>query len=162
MKLELNISNSNSQDSQDESDPYNFLKKTAPVLKILMPQSENYNAVEIDITFTDADNIRDLNATYRNVDEATDVLSFPMIDDVSELEEFSAPVLILGDVVICEIEVLKMHSELNHDEAICLMLAHSFLHLLGYDHDTPENEQAMWKLQDEIKIKMLEAIKGDK
>ena len=158
MKLELNITNS--EGNQDDIDPDIFAKIKGILeqeLKILMPASENYQAAEIALTFMDSEGIRELNNTYRNVDEPTDVLSFPMNDD-DELENNFMPVLILGDIVICESEMMKLHPELNRDEALCLMIAHSFLHLLGYDHDTDEKQKVMWKIQDGIKNKMLAKI----
>ena len=65
------------------------------------------------------------------------------------------PVLALGDIVICPEEVSRLHPELEKNEAIYLMLAHSFLHLIGYDHDTEEKQDLMWRLQDEIKEKIM-------
>ena len=126
------------------------------LLKIY-PDSKNYEFAEISITFTDSENIRELNNQYRNIDESTDVLSFPLLDDepvgIPEL-----PVLALGDIVICPEEVKRLHSELSDSEGLCLMIAHSFLHLLGFDHDTEEKENIMFKRQDEIKAKLLEVI----
>ena len=40
------------------------------------------------------------------------------------------------------------------------MIAHSFLHLIGWDHDTQEKQNLMWQIQDEIKIKLLNSMKG--
>ena len=56
----------------------------------------------------------------------------------------------LGDIVICPEETARLHPELCEREAMCLMIAHSFLHLLGYDHDTEEKQAEMWALQDRI------------
>ncbi|MBR6901104.1 MAG: rRNA maturation RNase YbeY [Synergistaceae bacterium] len=106
------------------------------------------------MTFTNADGIRELNRKYRNVDEPTDVLSFPMIDENVPVEIPELPVLALGDIVICPEEVARLHPELEKDEAIYLMIAHSFLHLLGFDHDTEEKQNLMWRKQDAIKEKI--------
>ena len=120
----------------------------------LYPDSKLYTSVEISLSFVSPEDIRALNREYRDVDEATDVLSFPLLDeepvDVPEL-----PVLALGDIVICPEETAKLHPELSLHEAVCLMIAHSFLHLLGYDHDTEEAQAEMWVLQDEITAKIL-------
>ncbi|MBR0151541.1 MAG: rRNA maturation RNase YbeY [Synergistaceae bacterium] len=122
----------------------------------IFPASEDYDSAEISLTFTDTDNIRALNNEYRDIDEATDVLSFPMLD--SDVMPEGMPTLLLGDIVICPEEVSRLHPELSRDEGISLMIAHSFLHLLGYDHDTEESEAAMWAKQDEISRKILEAL----
>ena len=82
-----------------------------------------------------------------------------MIEDVPvEIPEL--PVLALGDIVICPEEVRRLHPDLGDKESICLMIAHSFLHLLGYDHDTQEKESIMWQTQELIANKMLAAISG--
>ena len=125
-------------------------------LREIYPSCEDYDSAEISLTFMDADEIRALNRDYRDVDEATDVLSFPMLDDAGEM---MSPVLMLGDIVICPEEVSRLHPELSQTEGICLMIAHSFLHLLGYDHDTEETQAAMWAKQDEISRKILEALR---
>ena len=120
----------------------------------LYPDSKLYEAAEISLSFVNPEDIRALNRDYRDVDEATDVLSFPMLDeepvDIPEL-----PVLSLGDIVICPEETARLHPELSLHEAMCLMIAHSFLHLLGYDHDNEEAQAEMWALQDEITAKIL-------
>ncbi|MBQ7170505.1 MAG: rRNA maturation RNase YbeY [Synergistaceae bacterium] len=120
-------------------------------LREIYPASENYDSAEVSLTFMNADGIRALNREYRDVDEATDVLSFPMMDGSPE----GFPVLMLGDIVICPEEVARLHPELTQRRGICLMIAHSFLHLLGWDHDTQEAESAMWQKQDEISRKIL-------
>lgn len=124
-------------------------------LREIYPACENYETAEISLTFMDADEIRALNRDYRDVDESTDVLSFPMIED----SPAGFPVLMLGDIVICPEEVTRLHPELSQTEGICLMIAHSFLHLLGYDHDTESKQAAMWKKQDEITRRILEVLK---
>ena len=120
----------------------------------LYPDSKLYETAEISLSFVSPEDIRALNREYRDVDEATDVLSFPLLDeepvDVPEL-----PVLALGDIVICPEETARLHPELSLHEAVCLMIAHSFLHLLGYDHDTEEAQAEMWALQDDITAKIL-------
>ena len=118
----------------------------AEELEALYPAARNYEEAEISLSFVSSEAIRELNRQYRDVDEPTDVLSFPMMED----EELPLPVLSLGDIVICPEETARLHPELSQDEAICLMIAHSFLHLLGYDHDTEEAQAKMWELQDRI------------
>ncbi|MBQ7267999.1 MAG: rRNA maturation RNase YbeY, partial [Synergistaceae bacterium] len=77
-------------------------------LREILPASENYDKAEISITFMKPEEIRALNREYRDVDEATDVLSFPMIDGLPE----GLPVLMLGDIVICPEKTLELHPEL--------------------------------------------------
>lgn len=170
MKLSLRIntpddsSGANDGDSNTSSDHPDIkicsLEKLSGVLEEYLakiyPVSKNFEFAEISITFMNPEEIRELNRNYRNINEPTDVLSFPMINDepvgIPEL-----PVLSLGDIVICPEEVRRLHPELNSDESMCLMIAHSFLHLLGFDHDTDEKQATMWEKQDEIKSRLLEA-----
>lgn len=121
----------------------------------IFPESERFDLAEISMTFVKPEEILELNREYRGNDEATDVLSFPMIDD--EVPE-GLPVLMLGDIVICPEKVKELHPELSEREAISLMISHSFLHLLGYDHEDEEEMLAMWSKQDEISRKILEAV----
>lgn len=164
MKLSLHISTSeessnsaadsdNNPDKQKHPDINNITCILEDELISLCPYAGNFENAEISITFMKPDEIRELNRTYRNIDEATDVLSFPMIDD-EPVEIPELPELALGDIVICPEEVSRLHPELGQEEAICLMIAHSFLHLLGYDHDTEEKQAEMWELQDRIAARM--------
>ena len=155
-------------DAPDQSDPdypskiYNsekFLRVLERELAEIYPPSQNFEDVEISLTFMTPEEIREVNRTYRNVDEATDVLSFPLLDENEPVEIPELPVLSLGDIVICPEEVARLHPDLNQQEAMLLMIAHSFLHLLGYDHDTDEKQELMWNKQEAIKNKLLEAIR---
>ena len=122
-------------------------------LREIYPASGDYDSAEVSLSFMSPGEIRALNREYRDTDEATDVLSFPMIDDMAGLPP-GMP-LMLGDIVICPEEVSRLHPELSMREGICLMIAHSFLHLLGWDHDTDGKQAAMWQKQDEISRKIL-------
>ena len=160
--MKLSLCFNSTDDSSDECDStnpdYPDINRIAGILEheleALYPESKKYEHAEISITFVKPEEIRTLNHEYRNVDEATDVLSFPMDINANE----NIPVLMLGDIIICPEEVSRLHTELESREAMCLMIAHSFLHLLGYDHDTEEHEREMWVMQDGIKDRMLEAL----
>ena len=157
MKLSICITDSEDGANEGDSSCYDYEKISSVLeqeLSEIYPASKNYETIEISLTFTNADGIRELNRKYRNVDEPTDVLSFPMIDENVPVEIPELPLLALGDIVICPEEVARLHPELEKDEAIYLMIAHSFLHLLGFDHDTEEKQNLMWRKQDAIKEKI--------
>ena len=114
----------------------------------------------VSVLITDDEGIRDYNYEYRGLDEATDVLSFPMqtyrkagwegIYD-AEFDE-STGELLLGDIVI-SVETVKRHAveygkTIEHETAY--MLAHSTLHLLGYDHTDENSEKIMHDKSEEI------------
>lgn len=107
--------------------------------------------VEVSVTFTDNEQIKELNAQYRNKDSATDVLSFPMFDDLTSLPPIeSVP---LGDIVIslerAAVQGYHLYHSLYHE--VAFLTVHSTLHLLGYDHETSqEDEDEMFRKQKEI------------
>lgn len=107
---------------------------------------------EVSVSFVDNERIRELNREYRGKDSATDVLSFPMYEDFSEVndEHGSVP---LGDIVISLEQAKKQGYALCHSiyHEVAFLCVHSTLHLLGYDHETSaEDEQDMIRRQKEI------------
>ncbi len=105
--------------------------------------------VEVSILLVDDDTIRDLNRQYRGVDEATDVLAFSQLEG----EDFgSEGEIVIGDVVISVDTAARQAKEQGHtlEEELDVLIAHGLLHLLGYDHETPEDERRMFGRQREI------------
>ncbi|MEC7641358.1 MAG: rRNA maturation RNase YbeY [Nitrospinota bacterium] len=96
---------------------------------------------ELSILFTGDSRIRKLNARYRDIDQATDVLSFPQ----NETGETGSP--LLGDVVISVETAWRQARDhnLSFDEELALLLIHGTLHLLGYDHETSPTEARRMK-----------------
>ncbi len=102
--------------------------------------------VELTLVITDDEEIRQLNATYRGVDQTTDVLSFPLEDPGGPT--FPAPPgqpRHLGDVVISHPKASSQATEYGHSvrRELAYLTAHGTLHLLGYDHETEADRQAM-------------------
>ncbi len=79
--------------------------------------------------------IKDLNRQYRGIDEATDVLSFPLIDEIG-LNDTIGTIIISADFVIAG---AKKYNHRKRDE-MALLFIHGLLHLLGYDHETDNGE----------------------
>ncbi len=100
---------------------------------------------EVAITFCDDDSIRSLNAEWRKRDAATNVLSFPL---PGRLEEK----LLLGDIVIAHETVAREAAEQGKtfEDHTTHMIIHGFLHLIGYDHETPEEADVMESLERRI------------
>lgn len=116
-------------------------------------ESFNNNA-EISITFTDNDGIQRLNRDFRGLDRPTDVLSFPLTDyeaiDTPLADELCGS---LGDVVLSLERAREQAEEYGHslDREIAFLTVHSMLHLLGYDHETGEEDELdMRRRQSEI------------
>lgn len=116
---------------------------------------------EVSVTFVDNEEIRELNAQYRGIDSATDVLSFPLEefedeewdegdgnavsgDTVTDDDtDYSDEPVMLGDIVLSlerarEQAVLYGHS---FEREVAFLCVHSTLHLLGYDHETGEDDE---------------------
>ncbi len=99
---------------------------------------------EVNVLLTDNAGIRALNREYRNVDQETDVLSFPMFAfvpgefpvDVTELLDPGSELLALGDMAISVERVRAQALEFGHSQEreMGYLTVHSVLHLLGYDH----------------------------
>lgn len=106
--------------------------------------------VDISVTFVDAEEIRELNCQYRDIDRVTDVLSFPQYDDLNDLPDFGE--ICLGDVVICKERAEEQAEEFGHsfEREIIYLFTHSILHLLGYDHMEEEEKREMREREEEV------------
>lgn len=137
-----------------EDIPPSCIDELRRVCETVMTGEEcNFDA-EISLTFTDNDGIREINRDYRNIDRATDVLSFPMLefgeDEVDADFETEDGLVLLGDIVISLERAREQAAELNHSlrRELAFLTAHSMLHLLGYDHvDDPVGEKMMIEKQ---------------
>lgn len=114
---------------------------------------ENFDKdVEVSVTFTDDEKIRDLNNNYRGKDASTDVLSFPMFESFDD-KMVSYGVIPLGDIVISLERAYSQGHNFFHSvyHELAFLSIHSTLHLLGYDHETSkEDEEDMFRRQKEI------------
>jgi probable rRNA maturation factor len=109
---------------------------------------------ELSILLVDNSYIKDLNYVYRNVNSATDVLSFAM-NELSEGEPaftFTNEVNVLGDIVISLEKAVEQSKEYGHsfERELGFLVAHGLLHLLGYDHETEAEEVVMRELEKKI------------
>lgn len=98
---------------------------------------ENFgNPAEISVRFVDNEQIKELNAQYRNIDKETDVLSFPLGENGEYDVNPETNACLLGDIVISVQKAMEQSQEYNHslDREIAFLTVHSMLHLLGYDH----------------------------
>ena len=120
--------------------------------------------VQINVLLTDNEGIREFNKEYRQIDRETDVLSFPNldyeepgdfeIDEDMEADYFDPDTgeLILGDIIISVEKVAEQSESYGHSlkREFAFLVAHSMLHLCGYDHMEPEEEAEMFGRQKEI------------
>lgn len=119
--------------------------------------------VEVNLLLTMNDEIQEMNQNFRQIDRPTDVLSFPMIDyeesgNFDFLEEVidafhpESGELMLGDIVISKEKVITQAEEYGHsvEREYAFLIAHSMLHLFGYDHMEEEERVVMETKQKEI------------
>jgi len=110
---------------------------------------------EMSLVFTDSDTVQRLNRDYRGVDRATDVLAFYMLPQKEADSSFAPPpdgVLHLGEVIISYPQAAEQAKEQGHslEQELALLIIHGILHLLGYDHEQPEEEKRMWQREKEL------------
>lgn len=116
--------------------------------------------VEVNLLLTENEQIHQMNQEFRGIDRPTDVLSFPMVDyeeagDFTFLDtadEYFHPEtgeLILGDIVISKNKVIEQAEAYGHslEREYAFLIAHSMLHLAGYDHMEEEERVVMEKMQ---------------
>ena len=120
--------------------------------------------IELSVLLTDNETIKDINKRFRNIDSPTDVLSFPMVeynepgsfldlyDYIGEYFNPETKELILGDIVLSVDKIIEQANEYGHSETreLGFLVAHSMLHLFGYDHLDKETSLIMETKQDHI------------
>lgn len=115
-------------------------------------EGESTPPAEVAVTIVDDEEIHRLNREYRQVDRPTDVLSFPQWDPGEEWGSPQGEPLPLGDIVI-SLPRAKEQAELyghSLERELGFLAVHGFLHLLGYDHETAEEEEDMFSRQEAI------------
>lgn len=127
-----------------------FLNMQRAAELILINQNLSEFNGEISLTFVDEEEIRRLNKNFRNIDKATDVLSFPQFEDKKQIKD--NPNLPLGDVVICLDVAVKQSEEYGHsfEREVIYLFVHSILHLLGFDHLEDDDRKQMRAVEKEI------------
>ena len=115
---------------------------------------------EVSLVFTDSEAVQQLNRDYRGIDEPTDVLAFYMLPQREGDDSFALPldgVTRLGEVIISYPQAVEQAREQGYstEKELALLIIHGILHLLGYDHEEPEEEDEMRKREKELLEKCL-------
>ena len=102
----------------------------------------------MNIIFVNDSKIQEINKTYRNIDKVTDVISFALNDE----KDFLIKTEEIGDIFIDIDQAKRQAVEYGHslDRELGFLSVHGYLHLHGYDHMTKEDEEVMFKKQEEI------------
>ena len=117
-------------------------------------RQENFEYfTEISVSFIDNEAIHKLNLQYREKDKPTDVLSFPIWEkgELGDGSAFDGHAVTLGDIIISAEQAKAQSEEYGHslEREICFLAVHSVLHLLGYDHETSEEDERYMKQKQE-------------
>ena len=155
MEMEINVQPENlSLPLKTKETVQSVLRRTADLLE-LGPD------VEISVLLVDNETIRTLNRDYRDKDAATDVLSFPMEE---ELPDETAPQIIggptermLGDLVISVERAVEQAAEYGHavERELAFLTVHGLLHLLGYDHERGPDAEAEMQAEEKRILSIL-------
>ena len=109
---------------------------------------------EVNVLLTNNEEIHKINKEYRGIDRPTDVLSFPMVDydKPANFDPLENGELVLGDIIISVDKVYEQAESYGHslERELGFLVAHSMLHLFGYDHMEEEEREQMEARQREI------------
>ena len=156
------------ENETDRELPFDVEDVVDKVIRGALEQEGCPYEVTVSVLITDNDGIHEMNKNFREIDRPTDVLSFPNVDydapaDFSgiedSIEDYFDPEtgeLCLGDIVISIDKVFEQASEYGHAplREFAFLVAHSMLHLLGYDHMEPDESSVMEQKQEEILSKL--------
>lgn len=147
---------------------FHYKKLAEKVIVAAMDEEDFPYEAEVNLTLVDNSRIQEINADFRQIDRATDVLSFPLIDyekpgDFSVIEDAGDEVInpdteevMLGDIVISVDKVLEQANEYGHSvkREYAFLIVHSMLHLFGYDHMEQKEAEVMEQHQTSILDKL--------
>ena len=139
---------------ENEQDKIEFTQEHEKLIKDVIEAALKHEGFEHDcfvsVTVTDNESIRIINNEQRNIDSATDVLSFPVLEfENGEMIENAGDVfedkLILGDIVLSLERAEEQSVDFGHsfEREIGYLVCHSVLHLLGYDHENDDEREIM-------------------
>jgi probable rRNA maturation factor len=136
------------------------LKKLAKgfklTLAVLETHLKSYRAIkrfELNVSLIGDAAMKKINFKHRGKDSTTDVLSFPMEDDLRKMTKAKMPHLLLGDIVISKPVTIKQAKQfsISFEREFLHLLVHGFLHLQGYDHERSEaEEKIMFGLEEKL------------
>jgi len=125
------------------------LKKVEEVLYGAL-KKEKLDNVSFNLIIVDNKYIHELNKNYRNIDRETDVITFALEDEDSVI--LPEDERVLGDIYISYDKALEQAEMYQHSllRELSFLAVHGFYHLLGYDHQTKEEEKVMFEKQEEV------------
>jgi len=136
----------------NQTENKDFISLRSKITKINTKVSQS---LKLPLNFTyslvlvNSETIQTINRDYRHIDKPTDVISFAYNDGIEAYNDFSEEI---GDIFINLDYVNKQAIDYGHSpqREYLFLITHGILHLLGYDHQNPEDEKIMFDLQKEI------------
>ena len=127
----------------------------------VMDQMRVSTQSDLTVIFVDPEPIAELHMRWMNLEGPTDVMSFPM-DELRPGDGKTVMEGVLGDIVICPWGAAQQAAASGHSvlEEMALLTIHGILHLLGYDHVTPEQERQMFGLQRQLLLTFIAVRHG--
>lgn len=122
------------------------------ILEYISEEVEQKQFGMIHLAFLSDGEIQTLNHNHRWINSTTDVLSFHYFDDFDTLD----PDEVAGEIIFSESRIISQSEEYSHtpEDEFSILLIHSLLHLLWYDHEDEEDFQNMWLHEEKIREKM--------
>ncbi|MGV8965304.1 MAG: rRNA maturation RNase YbeY [Cellulomonas sp.] len=129
----------------------------AALARYVLDQMHVHPQTDLSILLVGTDVMTELHVQWMDEPGPTDVLSFPMDELRPGLDGEVTPAGLLGDVVLCPEVASRQAREAGHStmEELLLLTTHGILHLLGYDHEEPEEEKEMFGLQRQLLLTFL-------
>ncbi|MEC1649973.1 rRNA maturation RNase YbeY [Bacillus vallismortis] len=131
-----------------------MLKEVENLLQFAAEREGVQDQAEVSVTIVTNDDIQQINKEYRGKDAPTDVISFALEEEgEGEVEIVGAEIPpVLGDIIISADRTREQAEEYNHSfkRELGFLVVHGFLHLLGYDHMTKEEEEEMFTKQKDL------------
>lgn len=164
------------ENEQEQELTFDYEQVAEQVITEVLDMEECPYESEVSLTLTDNVEIQRLNKEFRQMDRPTDVLSFPLVDfqnpaeyDLLESDRWEvyfnpeSGELMLGDIVISVERAMEQAKEFGHSlkREYAFLIAHSMLHLLGYDHLVPEEAKVMEERQEAVLGKLNITREGD-
>lgn len=150
MSLEIYFSNETENDELSQ-----YFSTIQKLYEYTLKHVEDSHSYEVSVNIVNEEMIQNINRDYRLKDTVTDVISFAFLDDsnISYPEGMPIP---LGEIYICDQRMYDQAVEYKHsvERELHFLALHGFLHLLGYDHLSVDDERIMFQLQDEILVQL--------
>ncbi len=143
----------------------NFGKQLENALGVIfssLKSAAGFSRIELSVSLTDDREIRAVNLKHRGIDDPTDVLSFPMLEEKNVPgDENDGPPVSLGDILISMETVARQANDrgISSLERFCECFVHGILHLLGWEHETDGDREGMENEEDRLVPEVVEIFK---